>query len=306
MAIATSRVKGKGEIQINEDLCTGCAECVEVCKDFSLTIKDNKASVSDNPLFGCIACGHCMAVCPADAIHVSGRMISRDDLFELPHADEAASYEQLTNLFLRRRSIREFLDKPVEPGKIEKILDAAMTSPMGIPPSDVNVLILNSKEKNRLFIKDFCNYLNSIRWMVSGWFLTLMRPVWGKTNADLFQSFVKPLFEIYISSMNKGINSVTYDAPLVMYFYGSPYCDPADPVVAATTAMYAGQSLGLGTCMLGGIHPLIQYGSGARKFREKYGIKYTSREGLFVIFGYPDADYKKGIRRSFASTTFLQ
>lgn len=69
--------------------------------------------------------------------------------------------------------------------------------------------------------------------------------------------------------------------------------------------MYAGESLGLGTCMLGGIHPLIQYGAKAKKFRKKYGIKFKSREGLFVIFGYSAVDYKKGIRRSFASTTVL-
>ncbi len=100
-------------------------------------------------------------------------------------------------------------------------------------------------------------------------------------------------------------NLITYDAPLAIYFYGSPYCEPADPIVAATTAMYAGESLGLGTCMLGGIHPLIQFGSKAGKFREKYGIKYKSREGLFVIFGYPSVDYRKGIRRTFASTTVL-
>src|SRR5659263_51870 len=86
-----------------------------------------------------------------------------------------------------------------------------------------------------------------------------------------------------------------------MYFYGSPYTDPADPIVAATYAMLAAESLGLGTCMLGGIHPLIQNGKKARKLREKYKIKYQSREGLFVIFGYPSVKYKRGIERTFAS-----
>ncbi len=305
MAIPTSRAKEKGEIEIDIDLCTGCASCVDVCKDFSLTIRDNKASISDNPLFGCIGCGHCMAVCPTGAIKINGRMTSPDDLFDLPGVNEAAGYDRLINLFLRRRSIREFIDKPVEPEKIEKILAAARTSPMGLPPSDVNVLILNNKEKNRQFANDYCTYLQSMNWFVSRWFLTLMRPFWGKANAELFERFVRPLFDIYTSNMRNGINLVTYDAPLMIYFYGSPYCDPADPIIAATTAMYAGESLGLGTCMLGGIHPLIQNGAKAKEFRKKYGIKYKSREGLFVIFGYPGVDYRKGIRRTFASTTYI-
>jgi nitroreductase len=103
--------------------------------------------------------------------------------------------------------------------------------------------------------------------------------------------------------MQQGLNLLNYDAPLEMYFYGSPYTDPADPIVAATAAMYAAESLGLGTCMLGGVHPLIQNGKRAKTFREKYGIRCTSREGLFVIFGYPSVKYKKGINRTFASET---
>ena len=101
--------------------------------------------------------------------------------------------------------------------------------------------------------------------------------------------------------MNKGVNLVNYDAPLAMYFYGTPYADPDDPIVAATYAMVAAEALGLGTCMLGGIHPMIQSGKKAKVFRDKHGIKYASREGLFVIFGHPDVKYHKGIRRTFAS-----
>jgi hypothetical protein len=127
-----------------------------------------------------------------------------------------------------------------------------------------------------------------------------MRPFWGKTMDEMMNGFLRPLFDIYISGMREGCNVVTHDAPLVIYFYGTPFSDPADPVVAATAAMYAGESLGLGTCMLGAIHPMIQRGKRAKQFRDKYGIKHRSKEGLFVIFGYQDAVWRKGIRRTFA------
>ncbi|WP_313381470.1 nitroreductase family protein [Proteiniphilum saccharofermentans] len=239
------------------------------------------------------------------AIEISGRELSKEDLFDLPPGTSTANYEQLLALFSRRRSIREFLDKEIEPEIIEKILDAASTSPMGLPPSDVNVLILDSKEKTRKFTIDFCEYLNGMRWLVSKWFLAIMRPFWGKANDEMFRGFVKPLFSLYVNNIRQGINLVNYDAPLAMYFYGSPYTDPADPIVAATTAMYAAESLGLGTCMLGGVHPLIQSGKQAKRFRKKHGIKYASREGLFVIFGYPAVKYRKGIKRTFASTSVM-
>jgi nitroreductase len=156
-----------------------------------------------------------------------------------------------------------------------------------------------------MFASDFCKFLESQQWLVSKWFTLLMRPFWGKTNDELFRKFLRPLVRVYIDSMKKGDNVVTYDAPVTLYFYGSPYADPDDPTIAATYAMLAAESLGLGTCMIGGIHPFLQNGTAAKKFREKHGIRYKSREGLFVIIGYPKVKFKKGIRRTFANVDRL-
>ena len=282
----------------------GCGLCVLVCKDFGLRLEGGKAKVAGTPLFGCIGCGHCMAVCPSEAIEVHGRTLTPEALFSLPDRSSAASYEQFSALLQRRRSIREFLDTPVEPHVAKKILDAAQTAPAGLPPSDVNVLVLGSREKNRAFARDFCDYLHGMRWLVSPWFLTLMRPFWGKANDSLFRNFVKPMLAAFTSNMDEGVNIVTYDAPLAMYFYASAYADPADPLIAATYAMLAAESLGLGTCMIGSIHPMIQHGKRAKLFRQRHGIKYASREGLFVLFGYPAVVYEKAIKRTFASVTY--
>ncbi len=305
MAIPTTRTKEAAVISVNPDLCTGCGTCVNICSDSSLMIENNIATKSDSAVFGCIGCGHCMAVCPNGAIEIYGREISPDDLFELPPKEKSAGYEQLLSLYQRRRSIRRFKDRNVEPEIIEKILLAAKTAPMGLPPSDVHVMILNGKEKTRAFAKDFSDFLNSMKWFVSDWFLLLMRPFWGKTNDEMFKGFIRPLFKVYTEKMRDGINVVNYDAPLLMYFYGSPFTDPADPIIAATYAMIAAESLGLGTCMLGAVHPFIQNGKSAEKFREKYNIKYKSREGLIVAFGYPAEHFRKGIRRTFAGVNMV-
>ncbi len=301
MAIPTSRTKVTAEIRIDENTCTGCGLCVSVCKDFGLEIVNNKARVNNHPVFGCIGCGHCMAICPSGAIEISGRTLSPDDLFDLPDKENAATYEELLTLLQRRRSIREFKATPVDNDLIKKILDAALTAPMGLPPSDVNVIVFESKDKVRAFAEDFCSYLENMKWLVSDWFLLLMRPFWGKANDQMFRNFIKPLVYKFTESMRDAVDLVTYDAPLAMYFYGSPYADPADPIVAATYAMVAAETLGLGTCMIGSVHPFIQKGKRAKEFRKKQGIKFASQEGLMVIFGYPQVKYDKGIRRTFAS-----
>jgi nitroreductase len=65
--------------------------------------------------------------------------------------------------------------------------------------------------------------------------------------------------------------------------------------------MIAAESLGLGTCMIGAVHPFTQIGKAGGKFRKKHGIKFKSKEGLLVIMGYPRIRYQKAIRRTFAS-----
>jgi len=301
MAIPTSRTHESARLEFFPDLCNGCGLCVQVCKDFGIRIVDGKAQPTEHPVFGCIGCGHCMAICPQEAVKVEGRCLSAADLTDLPEPGESAGYESFRSLLQRRRSIREFLAQDVEPELIDRVLEAVRLAPMGLPPSDVHVLVLDGRGKVRKFSEDFCAYLEGCKWLVSGWFLALMRPFWGKESDALFRDFIRPLMAAYISAMARGEDLVTYDAPVALYFYGSPYCDPADPIIAATYAMLAAESLGLSTCMVGGIHPFIQNGRAARRFRKQQGIRYASREGLTVIMGYPRVKYHKGIRRSLAA-----
>jgi len=301
MAIPTSRTKDPGKISVDIEKCNGCGKCVSVCSDQSLELFEGKARHSGRGVFGCMACGLCMAVCPEDAIQIHGRFLSPSDMFPLPAREQAASFESMLNLLQRRRSIRNFKNLPVERQLVDQVLEASLTAPMGIPPSDVHVLLLDSKQKVRTFAEDFCRYLEKVKWISSSWFLALMKPVWGKETDELFRNFMRPLIDKYITAMKEGENVVNYDAPVAMYFYGSPYSDPGDPIIAATYAMIAAESLGLGTCMLGAVHPFIQNGKAAKKFREKHGILCKSREGIFLIMGYPKAEFLKGIRRTFAS-----
>ncbi len=301
MAIPTSRAQEKATIIINTELCTGCGLCATVCKDYGLEIEHKKVKLSKDAIFGCIGCGHCMMICPQSAIKIQGRCTSETDLRDMPFKENSANYTELINLYYSRRSVREFKDLPIAKELIEKVIQAAQTAPMGLPPSDVHVLVFDSKEKVRTFAEDFCTYLEGMKWLVSNWFLSLMRPFWGKENDRMFRKFVRPCINCYTGFMKKGINVVNYDAPVALYFYGSPYTDPADPLIAATYAMTAAESLGLGTCMLGAIHPLIQNGKAAKRFREKHGIRYKSREGVFVIMGYSAVKYTKTINRTFAA-----
>ena len=302
MAIITSRTNENGQITFLYDRCNSCGLCVKVCKDFSLIMENSLPVVSDHPFFGCIACGHCMAICPTYAIEISGREMSVDDRMDISEMNDKANYDQLRNLLTGRRSVRDFKDREVGEELIEKIIAAAVSAPMGLPPTDVRVVVIKGKAKVREFSFDVIDYFRKISWLFSNQLIWIWR-LTGKESYQLIKSFAQPLVKFFADTKEKDENYLLYDAPLAMYFLASPYSDPADPYIPATYAMLAAESLGLGTCMIGSIHPTIQYG--AKKLKQKWNIPAKSPSGIVVIFGYPKYKFKSGIKRSFAKVTYF-
>jgi nitroreductase/Pyruvate/2-oxoacid:ferredoxin oxidoreductase delta subunit len=298
MPITTSRTGENARVKIDFSQCSDCGLCSLVCKDLTLQMKHGKITVDENPVFGCTGCAQCVAVCPEDCIEVDGRTITMDDFFPLPEAKTAANYAQLHSLMFKRRSIRDFKDKEVEQEKIDQILSAASSSPMGIPPSDVEVVIFRGREKVKAFADDFTKYLEKIRWMFSNWSIPFWKPFVSRQDYGMYKSFLMPLINFVLERKKKGEDWLLYNAPMVLYFYGSLYSDTADPYIPATYAMLAAESLGLGTCMVGSIHPFLSHGGTSLK--KKYKINPGSKTGIFLIIGYPKVKYHKGIKRTFA------
>lgn len=296
MSVPTSRASGNADVLIDYERCSACGVCVEVCKGGPLFIQDDRLQVDQSIGFGCIACGACAAVCPSNAIRISGRDLYPEDISRVPPRSARAEYEALHALFVSRRSTRRFSQQAVETEVINKILESAATAPVGIPPSDVGVLVFRTPGAIAA-LRD--NLLNSIKhWptIFSPTLMALLRPFIGRENADMFGGFIHPAVKMFLEKRAQGIDWLFYDAPLVLYFYGTPYNDPADTAVAATFAMLAGESLGLGTCMLGFPGYIFRY---SRAVRNKYGLPNKMEPGLAVIFGYPKYPVRNAVKRRF-------
>jgi nitroreductase len=265
-------------------------------------MEDGKPVVSDQALFGCVACGHCMAVCQNNAIQISGRELSVNDLIDLSEMETKPGYDQLKNLMIGRRSIRDFKDTEIGEQLTGKIIEAAVSAPMGLPPSDVHLVVIKGKDKVREFSFDVIDYFGKIGWVFSPWLMWMWR-LMGKEAYQVMKSFGNPLVKFMVETRKKNENYLLYDAPLALYFSSSPYADPADPYIPATYAMLAAESLGLGSCMIGSVHPMIQYG--AKKLKQKWNLPAKSPSGIIVIFGYPKYRFKSGIKRSFAKVTYF-
>ena len=57
------------QFQIDEERCTQCGECAEVCPASVISMNDYPEITNEE---GCYRCQHCLAVCPTGAVSVLG------------------------------------------------------------------------------------------------------------------------------------------------------------------------------------------------------------------------------------------
>lgn len=53
-------------VVIDEEKCTGCGECVEVCPTEAISVNENEKAVVNEE--ECTDCGTCVDTCPNEAI----------------------------------------------------------------------------------------------------------------------------------------------------------------------------------------------------------------------------------------------
>ena len=54
-------------VQINQEKCTGCGLCVEVCPVEAISMENDKAKIDAEK---CVDCGQCVEECPNEAINM--------------------------------------------------------------------------------------------------------------------------------------------------------------------------------------------------------------------------------------------
>ncbi|HWR45172.1 nitroreductase family protein [Sporomusa sp.] len=124
-------------IELNQEQCTKCGICTEVCPVGILDVGMNgvEAAFPD----ACIACGHCVAVCPTAAIdNQKTPLVNQAKLEEFPVLDEKTAQQ-----FLRsRRSIRRYKNIPVPREKLLQLVEIARFAPTGSNRQGVSYIVV--------------------------------------------------------------------------------------------------------------------------------------------------------------------
>lgn len=291
------------ETIVDKEKCIKCGACFEVCSDYLKKDEEGFPTPRDmndeQNLMGCIQCGNCMMVCQKDAIEIKGEDIDKEHLREL--SSNVTDYQSLNTLFLKRRSCRNFKADEVEKELIDKIINSAATAAVSIPPSEVKVLVVQSREKVRELANDTIEALSKFT-KIAPLFLPILRLFAGKSTHKMFKEFILPLSDTLINSHKKGEDLLFYDAPCVIVFYGTENTDKEDCLIAATQATIAAEALGLGTCIIGTVGACLANNPHLRK---KYGILKSDKIGTAFILGYPVIKYRKAFQRKFKEVRYI-
>ncbi len=129
------------KLKIDEELCTACGLCQQVCIRDNIEVDEFAVETENN----CFECGHCMAVCKAGAITLKSFEGREDRIAEYDSRDIPVDYDNLLQFLKQRRSIRWFKNKKVDNETFDKLFEGAYYSPSAQNAQDVEFVVLDEK-----------------------------------------------------------------------------------------------------------------------------------------------------------------
>ncbi|MFX1311712.1 MAG: nitroreductase family protein [Promethearchaeota archaeon] len=254
-------------IGIDKDKCSNCKQCISVCGRGYFYENENEEIFFNDTLESCILCGHCIAICPEDAIKTK----DLDDVDTFPGIDSPETiidYDKMYKLLRSKRSIRRYKSKKVPQELIQKVFTAMRYAPSAGNARLWRYLILSNPEK----IESLSNEIVKTNYQYMG-----------------FNSVEQAL-----ESLKSRGRNLFFNAPHVIILYYETVEKIGtligfrgnDAGIAITYGMLAAESLGLGTCWIGALQGAIPMN---REILNILGIKgYVL--GAFTL-GYPAVKY---------------
>lgn len=252
------------EILFHSERCIGCGLCVSDCVANHLFLEGGTVRAKE---VGCIACGHCEAICPQSAIELAG--------FD----DVSIPYEQQTRLdpntllmaIKSRRSIRSFTEQAVDPAVLQQILEAGRLAPTGSNAQDTGFIILGSKqaELEALSVQMFRNLTG-----------------------------VAKVFSSYLREMEIDDHFFFKKAPLVIVLTGNA----VNASLAAENMAFMAEAYGLGVLFSGFYTVCANKNS---KIRDIMGMEKHEKAVTTLVIGHPAVQYHRTAKREKAKTRIL-
>jgi len=274
--------------------------CVEVCP--AKVFRQESRDEFPDMVFpkSCIVCGHCVAICPHDAVIHAG--FPAEKITSANH-ELLPSEEQLFELIKSRRSIREFKDKPIEKEVIEKIIDAARFAPNAYNSQSTHYLVVQDKEILDGIKKLSYEYLSKIVNMLHN---PIQRTILKITFGRQIETAIKKMdeFRRFLNALEKGDDLIFRDAPCAIFFHADAGVAMSD--INANLALQ-NATLILEAMKLGGFYTGYVVAMGDKNKRLLEYLKIPKGHKIYggLAIGYPKYKYNKRVERNPAKITWV-
>lgn len=204
-------------------------------------------------------CLTAFCTCHAIAQDVYDLLYNDDSTTDIPMVVDSLLIKEfqldnpVINTIMSRRSIRNYLDKPVEHEKLAAIVKCGINAPSGSNRQPWQIRVVENQELltqvNEVFKKEFARQL-----------------LRDKNFKNMFRN--APNIIIVCTPTNGG--------------------GEIDAGMLGQNIMLAAQSIGLGTCCIGSIVRFLQTNPKTEFFREALGIPIDYKISFIIAVGYPD------------------
>ena len=281
-------------VGIDQQKCTLCLECKKDCPADLFALRNGQGKTRTleylDPNNWCLHCGHCLSVCPSDAIvYDSEREALAFDGIEDPAS--LCSYDSLVKFLQSKRSVRRYRKEAVSEDLIEEVLIAMQYAPTGHNLQANRYLVLREDVKIQTIIDETASMFRRFRTAVRHRKLLkpfVSRGIYEVMNAPGLEQGVDDLVE----KIEQGKDPIFHSAPVVImvYYPNLGELSLLDPTIAFTYGMLAAHSLGLGSCWVGfAIQALFKN----KKLKRSLGIGDDMIVAGVMTLGYPAVQYHR-------------
>ena len=281
------RGQDKMEPIIHLEKCIGCGACARDCLRSLFVVENGKSHMTEGI---CIQCGHCVAVCPMDAIRLDGAPEEEISPYDPAAFDIPADH--LLNFMKFRRSIRQFQNKPVEEEKIAALLEAARYAPTGGNQQKTRYILLDRQKDEMvgLALKTLYEAADRIDTDPALRGLKRYQPKWRS---------------LYPAWKEQGKDGLFFHASRVLLVVS---CFPKggtgrlDAGLASANVELLAHALGLGVCYIGFFNMAAAL---EPEIYQRLGIRKEEEVVSTMAIGYPAVKYHRTVNRNPAELTRL-
>ncbi len=249
--------------------CIHCGLCIKDCIGKVLEFNENKipSAVKEK---NCIACQHCMAICPVGAISVFNKNPDESDKIYVQNPD------MILNLIKSRRSDRNFKNENVDKEIIRKLKDMLKYVPTGCNWHSLQFSFIEDTE----VMNEFRDHVNT----------KILNALTKKPIKAVAQKFSP-----YIHSFINGEDVIFRNAPHMVVVSNSQKasCAKEDADIALSYFELYAQSLGIGTCWCGFMQTCMML---FPELSEYLSIPDGYKAEYVMLFGNKSTNYQRCIQ----------